>query len=632
MTENETDEAALQPAPPVKVRRKRRSDARRRLRKRLLRLTLASGILVLAALLSAAWLVHRAGQIKTHLEATTELLPAVQQKLMTGDAEGGKALLGDLQGHATAAQEAGTDPLWLAASAVPLVGANFSAVTAIVLSADDVIHGALTPLVSTYGSTAWEDLAPEAGRIHTATLQQASPILGTAARTVQLSRDRLAAIDQSALLPQIADPLGKALATLNEARSALNAAASAAKLLPPMLGMDGPRNYLVLIQNSAEVRATGGIPGAVAIINADNGTIKLTGQASAGDVGVFDPPLEVAKDQELIFTKRLGTQLQNVNLTPDFPTAASTARSMWEKRNPGTTVDGVIALDPVVLSNVLRATGPVALKNPPMPALMKSPGLPSTLTAENVVKTLLSDSYAALQDPGLQDDYFAGVASEVFTALAAGQGDGKKLIGELIRSSDQHRLYVWSARPDEQRAIGPTAVSGTAAGSGQKSAAFGLYFNDGTGAKMDFYVRRSAQLVQTCTPDGSSAVTLRVTLTNTAPTDAPDSLPKYVTGQGIFGVKPGRVRTNVIAYGPGRSLLEKARAGLEPAKLSSFRQGQRPVAVLTTDIGPGESETLEIDFSKVTAGTDLLLHVTPTIQSQEDVVQPTKRADSCRPE
>ncbi|MEA3550247.1 DUF4012 domain-containing protein [Pseudarthrobacter sp. C1] len=629
MTGTETAEAQQHAGQPMKVRKKSRSHARRRLRRRLLRLALAMGIIALTAGACAAWLAHRADQVKTHLEATAVLLPAVEQKLLAGDVEGGKAVLEELQDHATAAREAGTDPLWKAASSVPRIGANFSAVTAVTKSADDVVQGAVAPLVSVFGSTAWEDLAPKGGKIDAAALRDASPALGTAARTVQLSYERLTAIDQSALLPQIAGPLGQAITPLNEARGALNAAAATAKVLPPMLGMDGPRNYLILIQNSAEVRATGGIPGAVAVISADRGTIKLAGQASAGDVGVFDPPLDVPEDQERIFTTRLGTQLQNVNLTPDFPTAASTARSMWEKRNPGVKIDGVIALDPVVLANVLRATGPVALKDPAMLALVKPTVLPATLTAENAVKTLLSDSYAALPDPGLQDDYFALMASEVFTAVADGQGDGKRLVEELVRSSEQNRLYVWSARPDEQRAISTTAVSGMIAGSAQERDSFGLYFNDSTGAKMDYYVRRTAQLVQACMPDGGSAVTLRVTLTNAAPADAAGSLPKYVTGQGVFGVDAGRVRTNVVAYGPGRSLLEKARLGGDAAQVSSFRQDQRPVAVLTAEIGPGETETVEIDFSRVAAQSDLDLNVTPTIQPVEDVVRPPVRAESC---
>ncbi|WP_420898141.1 DUF4012 domain-containing protein [Cryobacterium suzukii] len=37
----------------------------------------------------------------------------------------------------------------------------------------------------------------------------------------------------------------------------------AATLLPAMLGATEPRNYILLFQNPAELRSTGGIPGAL---------------------------------------------------------------------------------------------------------------------------------------------------------------------------------------------------------------------------------------------------------------------------------------------------------------------------------------------------------------------------------
>lgn len=55
------------------------------------------------------------------------------------------------------------------------------------------------------------------------------------------------------------------------------------RLLPPMLGVSGERNYLLLFQNPAELRATGGIPGAVALLNANNGKLDLVQQASSSD-------------------------------------------------------------------------------------------------------------------------------------------------------------------------------------------------------------------------------------------------------------------------------------------------------------------------------------------------------------
>ena len=140
--------------------------------------------------------------------------------------------------------------------------------------------------------------------------------------------------------------------------SALNSAADAAHLAPGMLGADGQRNYLLMIQNNAEVRASGGIPGALAILTLDNGKLTLGAQSSASELGQMSPPLSVDPEQEQIYSSRLGEYMHDVNLTPDFPTAASTAQAIWEKKT-GQRVDGVISLDPVALSYLLKATGPV---------------------------------------------------------------------------------------------------------------------------------------------------------------------------------------------------------------------------------------------------------------------------------
>ena len=63
-------------------------------------------------------------------------------------------------------------------------------------------------------------------------------------------------------------------------------------------------------------------------------------------------------EQQQIYSTRLGKYMQDVNLTPDFPTAAATAQAMWERKT-GQRVDGVISMDPVALGYVLDATGPV---------------------------------------------------------------------------------------------------------------------------------------------------------------------------------------------------------------------------------------------------------------------------------
>nr|WP_304661750.1 DUF4012 domain-containing protein [Arthrobacter sp. zg-Y238] len=529
----------------------------------------------------------------------------------------------------SSARATATGPLWKVASAVPVVGANFAAVTEVAVSADDVAARAVAPLLGQYESLDWQALSPTDGRIDAAQLKEAAPSISTAANTVRLSHDRLASIDLSRLLPEVADPIRSATEQLKSVDTALGTAASAAQLLPPMLGTDGERNYLLLVQNSAESRATGGIPGALAVLTVKDGQISLSDQSSAAGMEAFRPPLEVDPEQERLYTARLGTQMQNVNLTPHFPTAAETAKRMWEERRPGKTVDGVLALDPVVLAHLLEATGPVDLTDPAVVRPIDGTSLPRSLTKDNVVPTLLSDVYREIEDPVAQDAYFAAVAASVFSAFTDGQGDSSRLIPALTTSVQENRLYLWSQNKEEQDIIATTGLAGSVTGANAGGASFGAYFNDGTGAKMDYFASRTAQLLQTCQDDGYSRYDVQLTVENTAPQDAAASLPAYVTGAGVYGVEPGHFRTNYVVYGPAQSLVESARINGEPIAFGAGKHGQRPVGTVTLELAPGESAVVDIEFSRVVQNSEPKLQVTPSVQPLKDVILPVDRGESC---
>jgi hypothetical protein len=560
------------------------------------------------------------------------LTDQLQSDLAAGDVEGANATFARIQENTARARTAGTDPLWRAAGSLPFFGPNFSAISEVTVSADDVVNRAVAPLLQQMGPMDWDILAPVDGRIDVAPVKDLSPRLSTAANTVRLSYERLSSIDAARLLPEVAVPLEEATSRLHEAGEALNDAAAAAEVVPGMLGADEPRKYLLLIQNSAEVRATGGIPGALAEVTATNGRIELTAQDSASAMGRFDPAIIVDPAQTPIFSTRMGRFMQSSNLTPDFPTAAQTAATMWETRHEGSTINGVIAIDPVALSHILQATGPVELSfdNASVGDLLIQSGLPTSLTADNVLQTLLSDVYAAIEEPRLQDEYFAAVAAVVFDALSSGTGNNKELIHALTRSTNEGRIYVWSADNDEQSVIASTDLAGSVTGSESSGgAAFGAFFNDGTGAKMDYYVRRTVQLSKGCTAEGYHQYTLIVTLKNIAPADAAESLPTYVTGGGVFGVPVGTVQTNFVGYGPDQSQLQTARINGEPVPLGSYRHGDRPVGVLTTTLEPGQTATVELDFTNVVQQSEPKLDVTPTIQPTKEVVLPLQVDGTC---
>src|SRR5690606_17324998 len=109
-----------------------------------------------------------------------------------------------------------------------------------------------------------------------------------------------------------------------------------------------------------------------------------------------------------------GEYVQDVNLTPWFDTTGQLAKAMWEDRFGGT-IDAVVGVDPVLLSYLLEATGPLPVGD-------------INLTSENAVDVLLSETYARYDDPRDQDAFFAAAAQAVFSALTESTIDPKTVV------------------------------------------------------------------------------------------------------------------------------------------------------------------------------------------------------------
>ncbi|WP_052295512.1 DUF4012 domain-containing protein [Paenarthrobacter aurescens] len=571
----------------------------------------------------SAWIASKANTIKSELHAAEALIPTLKTQIGNNDSAGAAGTVESLVRHTAAAREETDHPLWKAASMLPLLGPNFQAATEVATSADDVARLGAVPLVKAFQSLDWQTLTPAPGGMDLEPLAAAAPHVQTAAHAVRESSKRLDGLDATNLVPQIAEPLESVRKELANVSAGLDSAADAAYLAPRMLGADGSRRYLLLIQNSAESRATGGIPGALAVLKVDNGILTLESQKSAGELGAFSPPIPTDSEQQAIFSARVGKFMQDVNLTPDFATTASIAQAMWG-RSTGEELDGVLSLDPVALSFILEATGPVQITDPVVQQIGHK--LPRQLTGENVVKTLLSDAYSMIDEPRLQDVYFAGAAKEIFGALSSGRTDPKRLIDALSKGVEERRVLLWSTSTEEQRTIARYSLGGLVSGAAITPAQFGIYFNDGTGAKMDYWIKRTVQVVRDCTRDGYREVAVRVTSTNTAPADAAKSLPAYVTGNGSFGVPAGSVQTNVVAYGPVQSNIDTVVRDGTTIPFAAQHHVQRAVGTSTIRLAPGESTTLDFNFGHIVQHSEPKLVVTPTTQAVNDVIQATNLA------
>lgn len=131
-------------------------------------------------------------------------------------------------------------------------------------------------------------------------------------------------------------------------------------LYPVISGFDQSKTYLVIFQNSMELRPTGGFIGSVATATARDGRI---GTLEIQDVYALDGQLKGHVDPPGPIAQLLGQEhwyLRDSNWDPDFRKSSERAAWFYEKES-GVKPDGVIAISTPFLIDLLRVTGPVEL-------------------------------------------------------------------------------------------------------------------------------------------------------------------------------------------------------------------------------------------------------------------------------
>jgi Protein of unknown function (DUF4012) len=354
---------------------------RERRRRRAGWIMLATGVLILAG---TAWVGWRSYQAYSHLKIASADVSRLQDELRdmtTFDPAAAAGTIDHLRAESAMARSAVDDPVFRAATVLPWLGANLSAVRDVTVTVDSLATEVAPSLVRVAQTLRPADLAPRAGSIDLAPIEQSSAVLQSADAAVNASRARMAGIDRSALLAPVNDAVLTLWRKLDDAVAVTGTGARAARLLPPMLGAHGSRTYLVVFQNLAEPRATGGIFGSYALVHADNGKISIAHGTPTRNLGSFDPPIvELSHQQLALYTPVMAQYPADVNLTPDFPTAAALFAKMYSERT-GSAVDGVVAVDPVALSYVLRGSSPIDV------------GDGMVLTSDSLVRILLATAY-----------------------------------------------------------------------------------------------------------------------------------------------------------------------------------------------------------------------------------------------
>jgi hypothetical protein len=556
------------------------------------------GLLLLLAFAAAAWIGVRGWLAKDHLEKAAALVPRLEQQALDGRA--GTADLRALQRETGAARELTGDPVWSAAQHLPWVGDDLAAVRAASRAVDTVATRVVPPLLTVADTLDPKALRPKDGRIDLEPLLKAREPLHRADQALSEARAMIAPyVGAGARAGSLVGPVKRAVRQLSDQLGTLAGdtatGSRAADLLPSMLGAEGRRSYLVVFQNLAEARSLGGIAGAFAIVEADDGRLSISHQGTAGSFPRFENPvIHFTPGQRRLYQPQTGRFFQNVTQPMSFPVGAGIAQEMW-KRASDEKVDGVIATDPVALSYVLRATGPVQLPTG------------ERLTGDNAVRLLLRDVYDRYDQPAAQDAFFASAAIAVFRRLTTGAGDPAAMLDALARASSERRLLVWSDHAEEEKRLSGTVLEGVLPATEPSRPTVGVFFNDATASKMSYYLRAAGQLTGgACRPGGMRDLKLVMTMTSTAP---PRGLPAYVTGR----TKPYTLSTVVYLASPVAGGVVSVQVDGQDRPVNTQDVAGRSVAALTVDLRPGQSAEVTVTYVSPQRAEPARLRTSPTV-------------------
>jgi hypothetical protein len=514
------------------------------------------------------------------------------------DVVGTRKTLRDLTHQASVAHSHSDNLLWAAASKVPWIGGDIHAVRVASSALDATSRFALPDALGIYEAADKQQLRTADGKFNTAAIARLTPRFAALQSHVTSADREINAVDVRSLrLPAVRDATRSFQNSLDSLATLARSGGIAARLLPTMLGGHGPRTYLLVDQNNAEIRATGGLPGSFSLVTARDGHIRLGRQLSDTDFPVLTSGvLPQPTGERSLYTDQMVRDVREANATPDFPRAAQIMLAMYDKKY-GHSVDGVIFLDPIVLSALMQATGPVAVDG-------------ETFHADDVVRKLLNTAYLRFPDPARQDVYFASAAKGIFDRLSSRPVSPTAVVRALTPMVDQRRFLVWSRHPAERAALAGTPLAGELPTGNRATTRAGMYLNGATNGKMEYYLDYVGGVRSvSCTDQGVQQFEARLRLRSNAPRDI-SGLPDYIVGNGhhvvrgsmldrfyIYGPAGGRI-TGIVANGKKRPVFLFHVDGRPVAFLSLILKAQQAIAVTARfQTGPGHRADPTLDWT-----------------------------------
>ncbi|MHA3702214.1 DUF4012 domain-containing protein [Jatrophihabitans sp. YIM 134969] len=543
------------------------------------------------------YLTVTAVMVRSQITQLQSSLSTMQQFVREGKFADAQRAAADAAPAAARAHSLTDGPVWGLAAGVPWVGAPLSSVRETTAAVDQLTGSVLPSLTQVAGKLDPAVLRPDGRTVDVATLRRIAPTLHSASLQTNGIEQQVLSAPGHTWLPLVDNAHATVSAAVSKFAGLLRGADQAASIAPGLLGADGPRKYFVGFQNEAEVRGSGGLPGAFAILAADHG--HVTFERFESDVallsyrpdGMVKTGLDFGPDYDAQWKGSDPTSLYvNSNLSAHFPYAARIWVAMWEKVS-GEHLDGAMAIDPTALSYLLAVTGPAQVADG------------TVVTAENVVDLTQRVAYAKYPDTvagGLaRKEWLKSVTAASERQLLSGRGDAAALVAALARGVGERRVLAWSSDADVQQALARTPAAGIVP---DDAAPFtGIVINNAAAGKLDYYVDRRFDYLRTgCGSTRDVMATL--TLTNNAPASG---LPPIVTRRldsDAAKAQKGDTRMLVDYVATDGAVLKSLTVDGRPVAAARYTERGHPVYRIDLELPRGTTVEIVVHVTEPAGG------------------------------
>jgi hypothetical protein len=553
---------------------------------------LGAAVLLFLVAVIGVWIAITGLKARSELNAARADLAAAKAAISQGDVALAKQRVLAAQGHTGAGQRRTNDVVWRVSAKVPFFGNGPKTVRGMAQAANTLARQTLP--VALEADTGLDPAAvrPAPNQINLALLSNARAPLVRAASSAVGVRRAVAQLPHVSYLPPIAHARKEFKAQVDDLTNLLSDVSVGAQLAPSMLGQDKPRRYFLAFQTNAESRGTGGLVGAFAVVTAARGRIQVEEVSDDSKLVIpADFRFEPSRGYNQVYGEFLTTQFWgDTNVSPDFPEVAKIWLAVWKRTHPTRPIDGALATDPIALSYVLKAIGPVALASG------------ERVTAENVVRLLEVDTYARFGNDPARHAFQTTVAETVLHEVLTRGSSARSLLTAFTQAVDERRLLVSSANTGEQALLSSTKLGGSVTQL-RGPTAFLVVNNNGAN-KLDYYLRRSfAYTARGCSGDSRKSK-VRITLTNTAPASG---LPDIVTQSHRLpqggGYPTGTNQLNVFLYTTEGASFTGGTINGQKLFLSADESYGHRLYTLNLFIKPGQTHEIVINLREpVVAG------------------------------